>query len=240
MKANSTIVFLVFLVMTLFVTEVVFAYSRVGGFSGSFQGYDYTQPRQVIHTVEKNESLWQIAKQFDVDFTKLAEVNGLDNPDLIFPGNKLIIKIQVDGSILVLNKEEPANYAIPFNFTPQKAIAHVVLPDKSDVFAPENPVVSYEVTEAILQPLRENLRGPLVFKSFEKFVRWLSGSLGYSSDMTQARGQASFDPPTGQTFLHSGSMSVNGLLQGGEEIAPFLDNFTPHITGTTSPPPKSL
>ena len=159
---------------------------------------------------------------------------------LFFPGNKLVIKIQVDGSILVLNKEEPVKYATPFNFTPQKAIAHVVLPDKSDVFAPENPVVSYEVTEAILQPLRENLRGPLVFKSFEKFVRWLSGSLGYSSDMTQARGPASFDPPTGQTFLHSGSMSVNGLLQGGEEIAPFLDNFTPHITGTTSPPPKSL
>jgi len=240
MKANSTIAFSVFLVVTLFITEVVFAYSRVGGFSGSFQGYDYTQPRQVIHTVEKNESLWQIAKQFDVDFTKLAEVNGLDNPDLIFPGNKLIIKIQVDGSILVSNKGEPVKYATPFNFTPQKAIAHVVLPDKSDVFAPENPVVSYEVTEAILQPLRENLRGPLVFKSFEKFVRWLSGSLGYSSDMTQARGQASFDPPTGQTFLHSGSMSVNGLLQGGEEIAPLLDNFTPHITGTTSPPPKSL
>ena len=98
MKANSTIAFSVFLVVTLFITEVVFAYSRVGGFSGSFQGYDYTQPRQVIHTVEKNESLWQIAKQFDVDFTKLAEVNGLDNPDLIFPGNKLVIKIQVDGS----------------------------------------------------------------------------------------------------------------------------------------------
>ena len=94
MKVNSTIVFSVFLVMTLFVTEVVFAYSRVGGFSGSFQGYDYTQPRQIIHTVEKNESLWQIAQQFDVDFTKLAEINGLDNPDLIFPGNKLVIKIQ--------------------------------------------------------------------------------------------------------------------------------------------------
>jgi len=237
MKANTTIVFLVFLVMSLFIIEGAFAYPRTSSFPGS---YGYTQPRQIIHTVEKNESLWQIAQQFDVDFTKLAEINGLDNPDLIFPGNKLIIKIQVDGSILVLNKEEPANYAIPFNFTPQKAIAHVVLPDKSDVFAPENPVVSYEVKEAILQLPRQTLRGPLVFKSFENFVKWLSASLGYSSDMTQARGPASFDPPTGPTFLHSGSMSNNGLLKSGEEIAPLLDNFTPHITGTTSPPPKSL
>ena len=237
MKANSTIVFLVFLVMTLFVTEVSFAYSRTSSFQGS---YDYSQPRQIVHTVQENESLWAIAKQFDVDFTKLAEINGLDNPDLIFPGNKLVIKIQVDGSILVMGNEEPAMGSLSFNFTPQKAIAHVVLPDESDVFSPENPVVSYEVKEAILQLPRQTLRGPLVFKSFEKFVRWLSASLGYSSDMTQARAQASFDPPTGQTFLHSGSMSNNGLLQGGEEIAPLLDNFTPHITGTTSPPPKSL
>jgi hypothetical protein len=238
MKANSTIVFLVFLVMTMFVTEVAFAYPRTSGFQGS---YDYTQPRQIVHTVEKNESLWAIAKQFDVDFTKLAEINGLDNPDLIFPGNKLIIQIQIDGSILVTETEEPAMGSSPFNYTPQMAIAHVVLPDKDDVFAPANPTVSYEVTEAVLiKPLGKPSKEPLVFKSFEKFVRWLSASLGYSSDMTQARGQASFDPPTGPTFLHSGSISVKALLQNGDEIAPFLDSFSSHITATTSPPPKSL
>ena len=237
MKANSTIVFLVFLAMTLFITEVAFAYSRTSGFPGN---YDYTQPSQVVHTVQENESLWAIAKQFDVDFTRLAEINGLDNPDLIFPGNKLVIKIQVDGSILVMDSEKPAMGSLPFNYTPRQVIAHVVLPDKGDLFAPENPSVSYEVKDAVLQSPRKTLSGPLVFKSFENFVRWLSGSLGYSSDMTQARGPASFDPPTGPTFLHSGSMSNNGLLKSGEEIAPLLDNFTPHITGTTSPPPKSL
>ena len=237
MKANSTIVFLVFLAMTLFITEVAFAYSRTSGFPVN---YDYTQPRQVVHTVQENESLWAIAKQFDVDFTRLAEINGLDNPDLIFPGNKLVIKIQVDGSILVMDSEKPAIGSLPFNYTPRQVIAHVVLPDKGDLFAPENPSVSYEVKDAVLQSPRKTLSGPLVFKSFENFVRWLSASLGYSSDMTQARGPASFDPPTGPTFLHSGSMSNNGLLKSGEEIAPLLDNFTPHITGTTSPPPKSL
>ena len=238
MKANSTIVFLVFLVMTMFVTEVAFAYPRTSGFQGS---YDYTQPRQVVHTVQENESLWAIAKQFDVDFTKLAEINGLDNPDLIFPGNKLIIQIQIDGSILVTETEEPAMGSSPFNYTPRQAIAHVTLPNKDDAFAPANPTVSYEVTEAVLiKPLGKPSKEPLVFKSFEKFVRWLSASLGYPSDMTQARGQASFDPPTGPTFLHSGGISVKALLQNGDEIAPFLDSFSSHITATTSPPPKSL
>jgi LysM repeat protein len=237
MKANSTILFLVFLVMTLFVTEAAFAYPRTSSFPGN---HGYTSPKQVVHTVEENESLWVIAKRFDVDFTKLAEINGLDNPDLIFPGNNLIIKIQVDGSIMVMDSEEPAMGSLPFNYTPRQVIAHVVLPNKDDMFGPENPSVSYEVKEAVLEPVQRTSREPLIFKTFEKFVRWLSGSLGYSSDMTQARGQASFDPPTGQTFLHSGSMSINALFRSGDELAPFLDNFSSHIADTASPPPKSL
>jgi LysM repeat protein len=237
MKANPTILFLVSLVMTLFVTEAAFAYPRTSSFPGN---HGYTPPKQVVHTVQENESLWAIAKRFDVDFTKLAEINGLDNPDLIFPGNNLIIKIQVDGSIMVMDNEEPALGSLPFNYTPQQVIAHVTLPNKDDVFAPANPIVSYEVKEAVLKPIRKASREPLVFKTFEKFVRWLSGSLGYSSDMTQARGQASFDPPTGQTFLHSGGMSINVLFRSGDELAPFLDNFSSHIADTASPPPKSL
>jgi LysM repeat protein len=237
MKANSTILFLVSLVMTLFITEVAFAYPRASSFSGS---RGYTAPKQVVHTVQENESLWAIAKLFDVDYTKLAEINGLDNPDLIFPGNKLVIKIQVDGSIMVMDSEEPAMGSLPFNYTPRQVIANVILPNKDDVFGPENPSVSYEVKEAELEPVRRTSREPLIFKTFEKFVRWLSGSLGYSSDMTQARGQASFDPPTGQTFLHSGSVSINALLRSGEEIPPFIDNYSSYIAHTTSPPPKSL
>ncbi len=237
MKAKTTIVLWVSLVMTLLITEAAFAYPRASSFPGS---RGYTAPKQVVHTVQENESLWAIAKRFDVDFTKLAEINGLDNPDLIFPGNKLVIKIQVDGSIMVMDIEEPAMGSLPFNYTPRQVIAHVTLPNKDDVFAPANPMVSYEVKEAVLEPVRKTSREPLIFKTFEKFVRWLSGSLGYSNDMTQARSHGSFDPPTGPTFLHSGSISVIGLLQIGDEIAPFLDNYSSHISRITSPPPKSL
>jgi LysM repeat protein len=237
MKANTTIVLWVSLVMTLLITEAAFAYPRASSFPGS---RSYTPPKEVVHTVQESESLWTIAKQFDVDFTKLAEINGLDNPDLIFPGSELVIKIQVDGSIMVMNREEPAMGSLPFNYTPRQVIAHVILPNKDDMFAPENPSVSYEVKEAVLEPVQRTSREPLTFKTFEKFVRWLSGSLGYSNDMTQARSHGSFDPPTGPTFLHSGSISVIGLLQIGDEIAPFLDNYSSHISRITSPPPKSL
>ena len=236
MRINSTITILVFLLMTLFITEFAFAYPRSSDIQGS---RTYTQSNHITHTVQKNESLWAIAKQFDVDFTRLAKINGLNNPDLIFPGNKLVIKIQDDGSILVGDKlEAPKN--IPFNYTPRQVIAHVTHPDPNDVFAPSNPTVTYEVKEAVLKPIQKTFKEPLIFKTFEKFVRWLSGSMGYSSDMTQARSHGSFDPPTGPTFLHSGSPSTNSLLKYTGAIAPFLDSFSSHIADTASPPPKSL
>ena len=236
MRINSTITILVFLLMTLFITEFAFAYPRSSDIQGS---RTYTQTNHITHTVQKNESLWAIARQFDVDFTRLAEINGLNNPDLIFPGNKLVIKIQDDGSILVGDKlEAPKN--IPFNYTPRQVIAHVNHPDPNDVFAPSNPTVTYEVKEAVLKPIQKTFKEPLIFKTFEKFVRWLSGSMGYSSDMTQARSHGSFDPPTGPTFLHSGSPSTNSLLKNTGAIAPFLDSFSSHIADTASPPPKAL
>jgi len=57
--------------------------------------------KKVIHTVEKGQSLWSIAQFFDVDLSKVSSLNGLENPDLIFPGEKLIIEIQEDMSIKV-------------------------------------------------------------------------------------------------------------------------------------------
>ena len=240
MKANSITAFLVFLMMTLFVTEAAYAYSKTSGFPGVFQEHSYTQPRQIIHTVEKNESLWQIARQFDVNFTKLAEINGIKNPDLIFPGTKLIIKIQLDGSILVANKEEPVNNVIPFDFTSREAVAHVIYPDKDDLFSPENPTVSYEVLERISKQQPETSKQPLVFKSFASFLKWFSAELGYTSDMAQARGQSSFEPPTNPTYLNSGSMLTNALLESGDEISSASEYFCSHITDILSPPPKTL
>ena len=237
MRLNLITVNLLLLLLTLSVAEFAFAYSRTDLAQGSLA---YKSSNPIIHTVQEDESLWKIAKKFDVDFKKLAAINAIEDPDLIFPGSKLIIKIQEDGSILVKNKEEALANSMPFNFTPRQVIAHVTLPDPNDVFAPPNPTVSYEVKEAVLKPVQKTLEKPLVFKTFEKFVRWLSSSLGYPSDMTQARGQASFDPPTSPTYLHSEILNVDVSKREGSDVASFLDSFSSHIVETASPPPKSL
>jgi len=236
MKAIFIRTFLTFLLMPLFITEFSFANSRMEVFQGSLA----YKPIYIIHTVQKNESIWKIAKRFDVDFTKLVKRNVLDNPDLIFPGNKLIVKIQEDGSILVMPNQKPGIGTLPFNYTPKQVVPVVTHPNKEDVFAPENPSVSYEVKAAVIKPVRQTIKEPLVFKTFEKFVRWLSSSLGYSSDMIQTRGQASFDPPTSPTYLHSNILNIDATGGNGSELIAFLDNYSSHITSTTSPPPKSL
>jgi len=241
MKAISIRMFLTFLLMTLFIIESALAVSRTDFYQGSL---NYKPSKHIIHTVQENESLWQIAREFDVDFRQLASINGLNNPDLIFPGNKLIVKIQEDGSILVMPNQKPEIGTLPFNYIPKQVVPVVTHPNKEDVFAPENPSVSYEVKEAVLEPVRETIKETLVFKTFEKFVRWLSSSLGYSSDMIQTRGQtrsqASFDPPTSPTYLHSNSLHVDATGGNGSELAAFLDDYSSHITSATSPPPKSL
>ena len=239
MKAISIRTFLTFLLMPLFITEFSFANSRLEVFQGSLA---YKLSNYTNYIIRKNDNVTQIAKQCGWDRKKLAQINGLINPDLIHPGKILKVKCQKDGSIIssFLEKvnQKPKMGTLPFNFTPQKVVPVVTHPNKEDVFAPENPSVSYEVKAAILKPIRQTIKEPLVFKTFEKFVRWLSSSLGYSSDMIQTRGQASFDPPTSPIYLHSSSLNVDATDGNGIKLAAFLDNYSSHIISATSPPPK--
>ena len=227
--------------MPLFITEFSFANSRMEVFQGSLA---YKLSNYTNYTIRKNDSVTQIAEQCGWDRKKLAQINGLINPDLIYAGKILKVKCRKDGSIIssFLEKvnQRPKMGTLPFNFTPQQVVPIVTHPNKEDVFAPENPSVSYEVKAAVLKPVRQTIKEPLVFKTFEKFVRWLSSSLGYSSDMIQTRGQASFDPPTSPTYLHSNSLHVDAAGGNGSELAAFLDRYSSHITSATSPPPKSL
>ena len=241
MKAISIRTFLIFLLIPLFITEFSFANSRMEVFQGSLA---YKLSNYTNYTIRKNDSVTQIAKQCDWDRKKLAQINGLINPDLIYAGKILKVKCRKDGSIIssFLEKvnQRPKMGTLPFNFTPQQVVPVVTHPNKEDVFAPENPSVSYEVKAAVLKPVRQTIKEPLVFKTFEKFVRWLSSSLGYSSDMIQTRGQTSFDPPTSPTYLHSETLHIDTSSEKESELAVFIDNFSSHITRPTSPPPKPL
>ncbi|MCD6450831.1 MAG: peptidoglycan DD-metalloendopeptidase family protein [Acidobacteria bacterium] len=49
-------------------------------------------PRKgIYHIVEPGQTLWRIAKAYGVDLEYLAEINGIDDPTLIYVGEKIFI-----------------------------------------------------------------------------------------------------------------------------------------------------
>lgn len=53
--------------------------------------------KQVVHVVVKGDTLWHIAKRYIKDpfkYPELARLSKIKNPDLIYPGNKVIIIIE--------------------------------------------------------------------------------------------------------------------------------------------------
>lgn len=56
-----------------------------------------------IHIVQKGDTLWEIAKKYDVDFEELKKINSqLSSPDMIMPG----MKVKVPSSKKAVKKEE--------------------------------------------------------------------------------------------------------------------------------------
>lgn len=45
-----------------------------------------------VYTVKEGDVLWKIASMYDTTWEKLAEINKLDNPNLIFPGQELMLE----------------------------------------------------------------------------------------------------------------------------------------------------
>lgn len=44
-----------------------------------------------IYVVQKGDTLWKLAKRFNTTIEDIVELNDIENPDLIYPGEKLII-----------------------------------------------------------------------------------------------------------------------------------------------------
>ena len=44
-----------------------------------------------IHVVQRGEVLWRIADYYNVSVQDIAELNGLSNPDILLPGQALLI-----------------------------------------------------------------------------------------------------------------------------------------------------
>ncbi len=48
-------------------------------------------PSIIIYVVQKGDTLWNIARKYNVSLDELAEINEIENKNLIFPGQKLLI-----------------------------------------------------------------------------------------------------------------------------------------------------
>ena len=45
----------------------------------------------VVYVVQKGDTLSGIASKYGTTYQRLAEINNIDNPDLIYPGQKIVI-----------------------------------------------------------------------------------------------------------------------------------------------------
>ena len=48
-------------------------------------------PSIAIYVVKKGDTLWKLAKKFNTTVNDIATINNIENPDLIYPNQKLII-----------------------------------------------------------------------------------------------------------------------------------------------------
>ena len=51
-----------------------------------------TKPSEIVYTVKKGDTLWGIAQKYGTTYQKIASDNNISNPDLIYVGQRLVIK----------------------------------------------------------------------------------------------------------------------------------------------------
>lgn len=78
-----------------------------------------TPPGPTTYIVQLNDTLWDIAEQFDVDIVLLMEVNGITKPDEIFVGQTLTIPAP--------GTERSTPTPLPENLRPGTRIEYVVV-----------------------------------------------------------------------------------------------------------------
>lgn len=54
-------------------------------------GFTDSIPSVTVYTVKKGDTLWKLAKHFNTTVKEIAETNDIENPDLIYPDQRLII-----------------------------------------------------------------------------------------------------------------------------------------------------
>lgn len=107
-----------------------------------------------IHIVQKGDTLWTIAKKYNVDFNALKSLNNqLSNPDMIYPG----MKIKIPSATMVIDGKETQHVKekqqVPITYIKEQSVKEQPVPIKeqpiSMVPIKEQPV---EIIEQASQP----------------------------------------------------------------------------------------
>ncbi len=205
-------------------------------FSGSGPGRalkGLSQRSDIVHVVQRNENLWKIAQRFDVHLNQLIRLNGIKNPNLIFPGEKLLIEVREDNSVVV---KLDASMAEPIR---TEVRVRVTYPDRNDIFSPEVPVAVYEKKESprFQNPSRSEV--PIkVFQNVLEFVEWLSAELGFPVP-AKATGAHQTDSGSAPIFLASPANPIPGVPNNWHPFNVSNSFFKSLALDSLSPPPKS-
>ena len=60
--------------------------------NSTVNGSEFRQMNEIIYTVERGNTLFQISRAYNVTVESLVELNNISNPNLIYPGEKIKIK----------------------------------------------------------------------------------------------------------------------------------------------------
>ena len=62
---------------------------------GSIEETTSTQkPHEIVYTVRRGDNLTKIAREYSSTVQRIVQLNGIQNPDLIYPGQRLSIPVK--------------------------------------------------------------------------------------------------------------------------------------------------
>ncbi|WP_156291186.1 SafA/ExsA family spore coat assembly protein [Oceanobacillus salinisoli] len=115
-----------------------------------------------IHVVQKGDTLWELSKQYGVDFEELKQVNShLASPDMIMPG----MKIKIPSTAKAVKKETQAQKEIkkPYKDVSPKPmpVIHEDDKEKKKIVKPEMPVQPPKM------PTQQIMQMPIIDQDFD-------------------------------------------------------------------------
>ncbi|MFD2046207.1 SafA/ExsA family spore coat assembly protein [Ornithinibacillus salinisoli] len=121
-----------------------------------------------IHIVQKGDTLWEIAKQYGVDFEEVKQLNShLSSPDMIMPG----MKIRIPTTAKTVKKEMPTKEAQkPAVKQPYKDISPKPLPviKEDDVKPIKEVKQEMPMPQMPQMPLQPMMQMPMMSQEFQQ------------------------------------------------------------------------